>query len=56
MSDLTSSYNDNSTTLLATMSGLVGYGSSDEEDEVQPERPAKVGSCYYNRLKSMDTY
>lgn len=25
------------------MSGLVGYGSSDEEDEIQPEKPAKVG-------------
>jgi hypothetical protein len=30
------------------MSGLVGYGSSDEEDDIQPERPAKVGDCYYN--------
>lgn len=24
------------------MSGLVGYTSSDEEDDIQPERPAKV--------------
>ena len=32
------------------MSGLVGYGSSDDEgDHVQPgeaPRPAKVGDCY----------
>ena len=31
------------------MSGLVGYGSSDEEDDVPPERPAKVGDCSYSR-------
>ena len=30
----------------ANMSGLVGYGSSDEEVDIQPERPAKVGDCY----------
>lgn len=28
------------------MNALVGYGSSDEEDDIQPEKPAKVGSCY----------
>jgi len=29
------------------MNALVGYGSSDEEDEedVLPQRPAKVGVC-----------
>lgn len=38
------------------MSGLVGYGSSDEEeedDELQPEKPAKVGHLhlrYYSRM------
>ncbi len=31
------------------MSGLVGYGSSDEEDEIQPEKPTKVGDCYLTR-------
>lgn len=31
------------------MSTLVGYGSSDEEeDDVETERPAKVGRCYTN--------
>lgn len=29
------------------MSGLVGYGSSDEEDDIPPERPAKVGLCHF---------
>lgn len=28
------------------MNSLVGYGSSDEEDDIQPERPVKVGDCY----------
>jgi len=29
-----------------TMNALVGYGSSDEEEEdVLPQRPAKVGLC-----------
>lgn len=26
------------------MSGLVGYASSDEEDDIQPDKPAKVDS------------
>ena len=41
-----------------TMSGLVGYGSSeDEEDEIQPEKPSKVGDCYTLLYwKEMDTY
>lgn len=29
------------------MSGLVGYASSDDESDMQPEKPAKVGDCYY---------
>ena len=34
------------------MSGLVGYGSSDEEDEdeLQPEKPAKVGNYTYSTI------
>lgn len=26
-----------------SMSGLVGYASSDEDDDIQPSKPAKVG-------------
>ena len=35
------------TSITAKMNALVGYGSSDEEDEedVLPQRPAKVGVC-----------
>jgi hypothetical protein len=31
------------------MSGLVGYGSSDEEDDIQPDKPSKVSGiiCLY---------
>jgi hypothetical protein len=31
------------------MSGLVGYGSSDEEDDIQPDKPSKVSGliCFY---------
>ncbi len=29
----------------ANMSTLVGYDSSDEDDDVHSERPAKVGLC-----------
>lgn len=32
------------------MNALVGYGSSDEEeDDVLPQRPAKVGICQYHK-------
>ncbi|RMZ22175.1 hypothetical protein D0859_13801, partial [Hortaea werneckii] len=36
------------------MSGLVGYGSSDEDDdELQPEKPAKVGNYSYSTIAYM---
>ena len=38
------------------MNALVGYGSSDEEEEAQPTRPSKVGDCYSRELGSVDAY
>lgn len=38
------------------MNALVGYGSSDEEEEVKPTRPSKVGDCYSRELGSVDAY
>lgn len=30
---------------VTVMNTLLGYASSDEEDVIQPEKPAKVGHC-----------
>lgn len=38
------------------MNALVGYDSSDEEEEVKPTRPSKVGDCYSTKLGSVDAY
>ena len=33
------------------MAALVGYASSDEDDDIPPEKPAEVGGCYYSRIE-----
>ena len=41
---------------ICKMNALVGYGTSDEEDEMGPEKPAKVGHLYdLLNWKAMDT-
>ena len=45
-----------STVLYNTMNSLVAYESSDDEDNIQPEKPAEVGDCYSSAWKSTDAY